>query len=326
MRPMLQVENVSHAFGGRPVLHDVNIKVVQGETVAVLGPSGAGKSTLLGGIMGTDPLDSGAILVDSRVVVEPSRDRGIVYQTYDLPPFNTAIKNVAFGPILESTNLLTRLLYSIRDAPLKALKRAGLFQATDTFTDPYHREARRWLEKVGLAHAADLFPRQLSGGMRQRCAIAQALIMKPEVLLMDEPFGALDGKTRGDCQRIMLDLYAENVRAVADGADPPITVVFVTHDIPEAIRIADRVVAISPHHPEGHKGATVVFDAATPEFDPDNPGAFDFPASVRMEGDVVAAAMTPERRHEDKSRFITFWDDVAHGRVGGIFGRTPHQF
>jgi ABC-type nitrate/sulfonate/bicarbonate transport system ATPase subunit len=216
-----------------------------------------------------------------------------------------------------------RFFHAFRDVPIKILRSLGYDFGWKTLDDPYIEAGHRWLEKVGMMHAAKRYPGQLSGGMQQRVAIAQSLIMEPEILLMDEPFGALDGKTRGDCQRMMLDLQIENMESVKRGEQPRYTVILVTHDIFEAIKIADRVVAISQYHPLGKQGATIVYDRPTPNFDPKNPVGFDFPKAVAMEDEIRQAAMNPENL-EDKSQFVTFWDDVRAGRVQGVCGEFRH--
>jgi NitT/TauT family transport system ATP-binding protein len=318
MNTILEIENVSHSRNGMPVLNNINLKIAQGETVAIVGPSGSGKSTLLDIIMGQIQPDFGAIYVDNTKVVEPSRDRGIVYQKYTLFSFATIEQNVALGPMIEATSLPYRFLCSFRDKPINWLRKIGLCRRHRTVEDPYIEDAHRWLERFGLMNSAKRYPKQLSGGMQQRCAIAQALIMHPKVLLMDEPFGALDPQIRSGCQRIMLDLQVENLDRVRERREPKHTIVFVTHDRSEAIKIADRVIAISQYHPDGANGATIVFDQATPNFDPVNPVAFDFPKAVQMEADILSAAMDPQNLGE-KEQFITFWHEVEMGLVQGIF-------
>jgi NitT/TauT family transport system ATP-binding protein len=325
LKPILEIEGLSHSRNGVPVLNDINLKIIQGETVAIVGPSGSGKSTLLDILMGTISPTQGEIYVDNVKVVEPSRDRGIVYQKYTLLDHETVEMNVAIGPILEKTNLPQRFLWSLKDKPIKFLRKLRIGSGWKTLEDPYLIESHVWLSKVGLSHAATRYPSQLSGGMQQRCAIAQCMIMRPKILLMDEPFGALDPKTRHDCQRIMLDIAQENIDAVANDKEPPVTVIFVTHDRAEAIKIADRVIAISQFHPDGENGATIVFDAATPNFDPKNPVTFDFPKAMMMEEDITAAAMDP-MNNGVKKQFHTFWRDVELGSVKGIFAGKKMTF
>lgn len=326
LKPMVEISGLNHSRDGQPVLHDVNISIVQGETVAIVGPSGSGKSTLLDTILGTLFPDTGTVIVNDSVVVEPSKERGIVYQKYTLFDHLTVEQNVAFGPLLERTSLPQRFFHTIYDLPVKIARSTRWTRAwRNTLEDPFIQEAHRRLQQVGMLHAAKKYPNQLSGGMQQRVAIAQCLIMDPKVILMDEPFGALDGKTRSDCQRLMLDIGQRNIESVMNNEEPPVTVVFVTHDLEEAIKIANRVIAISQFHPEGEKGATVVFDQATPAFDPLNPVEFDFPKAVAMEQEIRAAAMDPLNLGP-KSQFLTFMRDAELGKVGGVYGRRSFTF
>jgi len=191
------------------VLFDVNLDVRRGQFVGLVGPSGCGKSTLLRAIVGTHPPQRGELVIYNHhaegvgtLIQSPGRDRGIVYQQYSLFPFLTALENVAFGLMVDRTSLPFRSLQMLR---WRRMRKDHLQEAAD------------WLNKVGLASAMHRYPAEMSGGMRQRVAIAQALIMKPEVLLLDEPFGALDEAMRESLQRMLLRLYHENTEAVAKG-------------------------------------------------------------------------------------------------------------
>jgi NitT/TauT family transport system ATP-binding protein len=186
----------------------VNLEVADQELVCLVGSSGCGKSTLLNIIAGLDLPTSGRVEIDHEPVVGPGPDRGMVFQTYSLYPWRTVAENIAFG--LECLHLR------------KAERRARV---------------QELLGIVGLAKFADHTPDQLSGGMRQRVAIARALAPEPDVLLLDEPFGALDAQTRRAMQDFLLTVWKRTQS----------TVVFVTHDIPEAIFLGSRVVVLASH-------------------------------------------------------------------------------
>ncbi|KKL05255.1 hypothetical protein LCGC14_2607870, partial [marine sediment metagenome] len=184
---IVKCENVSHWFGAHRVLHKINLRIEAGQIVGLVGRSGCGKSTLLRAITGTHPPEEGTIYTFyhnpghmnhgmKTMVTRPGRDRGVVYQQYTLMPFYTARKNVALGLKLDQTNAFKRMNL----ATWFPLRRKHLAEADELLT------------KVGLGSAKDLYPAEMSGGMQQRVAIAQALIMKPRILLLDEPFGALD--------------------------------------------------------------------------------------------------------------------------------------
>ncbi len=225
----------------KTVLHDVDLKVRKGELITVIGPSGCGKSTLLRLILGSERPSSGRVLVAGREVEGPSRDRGIVYQKYSLFPHLTVVENIVFGLDLEEFSLPSRFYHFARYR-----KRKREFAA----------KARRYLERMQLAGAAEKYPHELSGGMRQRVAIAQAAIMKPEILLMDEPFGALDDATRQEMQSFMLELWEEF----------RMTVFFVTHDLEEALFLGTRILVLSQYYaaPDGVEGAKIVTDKEVP--------------------------------------------------------------
>ena len=186
----------------------VNLEVADEEFVCLVGASGCGKSTLLNIVAGLEMPTSGTVAVDQELVVGPGPDRGMVFQTYSLYPWRTVAENVAFG-----------------------LECAGMRKATRA------ERVRELLGIVGLTKFADHTPDQLSGGMRQRVAIARALAPEPDVLLLDEPFGALDAQTRRAMQDFLLTLW-RRTRA---------TVLFVTHDIPEAIYLGSRVIVLASH-------------------------------------------------------------------------------
>jgi NitT/TauT family transport system ATP-binding protein len=208
--PKIQIQRVSRAFGvpGRmaPALAEVDLDVAEREFVCILGPSGCGKSTLLNIVAGFLAPTTGAVLVDGRVVTGPGSERGVVFQEYALFPWLTVTGNVEFGP------------------RLRAQSAAECRRAVD-----------RYLDLVGLRAHADKFPAQLSGGMKQRVAIARALANEPAIVLMDEPFGALDAQTRETLQDELSRIQRVEHK----------TILFVTHSIREAVYLADRVVVMT---------------------------------------------------------------------------------
>ena len=206
---ILEIEGLRKEFpgigNGPPILGDISFQVKRREFICVIGASGCGKSTLLRILGGLETYDEGSVKVNGRRVDGPGADRGMVFQEYTLFPWLTVKKNVMFGP---------RMAGQGKDAS--------------------EAEALQWLEMVGLSERADAYPHQLSGGMKQRVAIARALANYPPILLMDEPFGALDAQTRCQMQRHLLQIW-KNV---------DVTVLFVTHDLDEAIFLADRIVVL----------------------------------------------------------------------------------
>jgi NitT/TauT family transport system ATP-binding protein len=194
--------------GPLTVLDQVDVAVGEGELVTLVGASGCGKSTLLSIVAGLVPRTEGDVLLDGKPVTGPGSDRGLVFQSYTLFPWKTVRQNVAFG--LE----------------VKKLGKADVRERVD-----------RFLAVMGLTAFADALPRQLSGGMKQRTAIARALANEPEVLLLDEPFGALDAQTRGQMQELLLDTWR------ATGT----TILLVTHDVEEAVFLAQRIYVLSSH-------------------------------------------------------------------------------
>ena len=187
-------------------LEGVSLSVANREFVAIVGPSGCGKSTLLYMLGGFLPVQHGQILVDGKPVAGPGPDRGIVFQHFALFPWKTVRQNVLYG-----------------------LERAGMPR------DEREERARAFIDLVGLTGFEDSYPSQLSGGMKQRAAIARTLAVDPKILLMDEPFGALDAQTRSLMQMELLRIWERS----------PKTVIFVTHDVQEAVYLANRVIVMS---------------------------------------------------------------------------------
>jgi NitT/TauT family transport system ATP-binding protein len=192
--------------GTLKVLEDINLHIKEGEFVSILGPSGCGKSTLLNIVAGFEPADSGSVVCDGKPVNKPSPERAVVFQSPVLFPWLNVQDNISYG-----------------------LKRRG-----DNKTD-IDEISYRYLQAVGLENFENYYPFHLSGGMQQRVALARALALNPRVLLMDEPFAALDAQTRLSMQRLLLNLWGEQKP----------TVVFVTHDIEEALFMSDRVFIMS---------------------------------------------------------------------------------
>jgi NitT/TauT family transport system ATP-binding protein len=202
----LIVDGVSKVFADKRreviALQNTSFTVKPSEFVTLLGPSGCGKSTILKIVAGLEQPTSGRVLLDGREISEPSRDRGMVFQTYTLFPWLTVRQNIEFG-----------------------LDVAGRSKAE-------RREiSQHYVDKIGLTGFENAYPGELSGGMKQRVAIARALANDPEILLMDEPFGALDAQTRTVMQELLLDVWDESHK----------TIIFVTHDVDEAVFIGDTI-------------------------------------------------------------------------------------
>ncbi|WP_319518813.1 ABC transporter ATP-binding protein [uncultured Martelella sp.] len=208
----LEINGVSRVFPGRrgaePVqaLSPTDLTLEKNDFVTILGPSGCGKSTLLRIVAGLDRPTTGAVYLEGKEIRGPGADRGMVFQSYTLFPWLTIRENVGFG---------------LRE---KGMKTAEIREVVDLY-----------LDRVGLSAFADHWPKQLSGGMQQRTAIARALANDPKILLLDEPFGALDNQTRGLMQELLLGIWERDKK----------TVIFVTHDIEEAVFMASRVVTMS---------------------------------------------------------------------------------
>ena len=208
----LSIREVSRTFpGGRgraptQALSASSLEVADNDFITILGPSGCGKSTLLRIVAGLDVASSGTVLLDGAPVSGPGADRGMVFQSYTLFPWLTVRENICFG---------------LREKAVPAARQNEI--------------AAHFIAQVGLRGFEDHFPKMLSGGMQQRTALARALANDPKVLLMDEPFGALDHQTRELMQELLLDIWGTHRK----------TVLFVTHDIDEAIFMANRVVVMS---------------------------------------------------------------------------------
>ncbi len=231
----IEVDNVWQQYGEQLVLERLSLSVRAGEFCTLVGASGCGKSTFLRLLLGQERPSRGQIRLDGRpLVAEPDASRGVVFQRYSVFPHLSVLDNVALGLELSRAPLLGRLL--------GAAKRRAREQAAEM------------LAKVGLGQALDKYPSTLSGGMQQRLAIAQALIMKPRVLLLDEPFGALDPGIRKDMHELLLALWRET----------GLTLFMVTHDLAEGFSLGTRLLVfdkprLDPHAP-GAFGARITYD------------------------------------------------------------------
>jgi NitT/TauT family transport system ATP-binding protein len=236
---LIEIDKLCVAYGSPPrsVLSEVDLRIEEGEFVCLLGQTGCGKSTLLKLVLGAEQPTSGHILIDGSEHSQPDRTRGYVPQKYSLFPDKTVLDNITFGPEVTEFSLLTRF------TP-RYLRRRREFR----------QEALRYIQRIGLCDGdARKYPHQLSGGMQQRVAIAQALVTKPRILLMDEAFSALDPGTRKDMQRLIRQLWR----------DTGITVLFVTHNTQEALYLGTRVIVLAKETPE--EGSRVALDLAVPE-------------------------------------------------------------
>lgn len=204
---MLRIAHLNASYGGQPVLQDISLRVEDNALVVVLGPSGCGKTTLLNLIAGFLPVESGSISLDGKAIQGPGADRGVVFQHEGLLPWRNVLDNVAFG-----------------------LQIAGMAR------QPREALARQMIKNVGLEGAEKRHIWQLSGGQRQRVGIARALAADPRLLLLDEPFGALDAFTREQMQTLLLRLWQDSGKQI----------LLITHDIEEAIFLASELVLLSP--------------------------------------------------------------------------------
>jgi NitT/TauT family transport system ATP-binding protein len=256
--PLIRIEDLFVSYGSpsRAVLAGIDLEIAEGEFVCVLGQTGCGKSTLLRLVLGSERPLRGRVLIDGVEHRQPGRSRGYVPQKYSLFPDKTVLDNITFGPEVSEFNLFTR------------------------FTPAFYRRRRQlrdqayeYIRRIGLREAdAHKYPEQLSGGMQQRVAIAQALMTNPRILLMDEAFSALDPGTRRGMQQLIRELWA------ATGT----TILFVTHNTDEALRMGTRIVLLAKDAPD--QGSRVALDMSVPEPCPEE----EIPRLTRkLEGDLV---------------------------------------
>jgi NitT/TauT family transport system ATP-binding protein len=202
----VKLERISKHFDELVAIDNLNLSVAEDEFVCILGPSGCGKTTVLRLIAGLDTPTSGEIFEDGKKVMGPGPDRGMVFQEFDLFPWRTVMKNVEFG-------------LEIKGVPKEERRRI----------------AQKFIDLVNLEGFEDAYPKELSGGMKQRVGIARALANEPNVLLMDEPFGSLDAQTRNIMQKELLRICEKTI----------LTIIFVTHSVDEAVYLADRIVVLT---------------------------------------------------------------------------------
>lgn len=234
-KPIIEAKNLWREYGANIVLENVNAKVFEGEFVTIVGASGCGKTTFLKMLLGMDSPTRGQLLLDEQPIVdEPNADRGIVFQRYSVFPHLTVLQNVMIGAEFARSPLLGKFFGKKHSIAAQ--------------------EAKDILELVGLGHALQKYPFELSGGMQQRLAIAQSLIKKPRILLLDEPFGALDPGIRRDMHELTLSLWKET----------GLTIFMVTHDLQEGFYLGTRLwvfdkYRIDPHNPNRY-GAQITYD------------------------------------------------------------------
>lgn len=233
--PLIEARNVWKNYGDNVVLESMNIKVNAGEFVTMVGTSGCGKSTFLKMLLGMETVSRGELLLDGKAIPqEPDQSRGIVFQQYSVFSHLTVLQNVIIAREFEKSPLLGKLWGGARRR--------------------VEDEAKALIDNVGLSHALHRYPHQLSGGMKQRLAIAQALIRQPRILLLDEPFGALDPGIRADMHQLVLSLWREH----------KLTVFMVTHDLKEGFYLGTRLWVFDktrhdPQAPQAY-GAHITYD------------------------------------------------------------------
>lgn len=239
---MIQVKGLWKEYGDNVVLESVNTKVEEGEFITIVGTSGCGKTTFLRMLLGIEKPTRGALLLDGKPFPEePSEERGIVFQKYSVFPHLTVLKNTLLGIEFSGSRIIGKLF---GDAHKQA-----------------EAKAKDILDSVGLSHALNLYPHELSGGMQQRLAIAQALIKNPRILLLDEPFGALDPGIRADMHELILQLWKKT----------GITIFMITHDLKEGFYLGTRLwvfdkVRLDPDNINAY-GASITYDIAVGKTD-----------------------------------------------------------
>lgn len=258
---LLHIEDLYKSYDEKLVLDNIDLSVKAGELCTVVGPSGCGKSTLLRIILGQENQSQGYIYIDGKEAGFPDTRRGIVYQRYSLYPNLSVLDNVMLG-------------FNVQHGYMERRARRNEIK----------QEAMEYLRRVRLDAHVHKYPHELSGGMQQRAAIAQAMITKPRILLMDEPFGALDPQTREDMQLFLLELWEQE----------KMTVFFVTHDLEEALFLGTRVFALSQYYSDDRdegvkKGAKIVADyhlpqVATSSHVKDDPHFVELMRSIRESG------------------------------------------
>jgi len=255
---MIQAKNLWKSYGDQTVLERINVTVEEGEFVTLVGASGCGKTTFLKLLLGIEMINKGSLELDGKAIPnEPGPDRGIVFQQYSVFPHMTVLNNVMAAAGFQQRNV-SGLLYGQR--------KKDSMQASIAM-----------LERVGLQDTLSRYPHELSGGMRQRLAIAQALLAKPRILLLDEPFGALDPGIRTDMHELVLELWREY----------ELNIFMVTHDLQEGFHLGTRLWVfdkprVDPHAP-GAYGATITYDLPVGERAP-----------AKDKTDYLASSLAPE--------------------------------
>ncbi len=238
----LEVKNLWKRYGNSVVLENVNARVERGEFITIVGTSGCGKTTFLRMLLGVEQASSGKLLMEGEAIAtEPGADRGIVFQRYSVFPHLTVLKNVLLAREFEQARWLGKLFGAVK-------KRAV-------------EQSMAMLQLVGLEHAAGRYPHQLSGGMQQRLAIAQALMKQPKILLLDEPFGALDPGIRSDMHELILDIWRKT----------NINIFMITHDLREGFYLGTRLwvfdkVRNDPQQPDAY-GSSITYDISVGQVD-----------------------------------------------------------
>lgn len=272
-RPVIfSIRDLKKEFGKsddrRTVFEGVSVDIHRREFICVIGPSGCGKSTLARIVAGLDEADGGAVLMDGSAITGPGAERGMVFQGYTLFPWLTVKRNVMFG-----------------------LEMGGMD------TTNAESEARQWLDMVGLAKFEDAYPNELSGGMKQRVAIARALAKGPRILIMDEPFGALDAQTRAQMQSYLLQIWRK----------VDVTILFITHDLDEATYLADRILVMGTN-----PGGIVEF-IENPVPRPRSPSQIHSPEWLALKARLEAHIHPPvevEEEHLPMVKLTTAGDEV----------------
>jgi len=296
----------NHGPAGRTViLNKVRLNIRAGEFLSLVGPTGCGKSTVLRLILGAQFPTRGQVLVAGQAVTGVKRDRGIVFQKYSLFPHLKVVENIAFGPLLERTSILQRVLHT---PVYRRIRRQ------------YLEEAQEYLARIGLNPGdGEKYPYELSGGMQQRVAIAQALMMQPTILLMDEPFGALDHNMRLEMQLLILEQWDEY----------RMTIIFVTHDLEEACYVGTRVIGLSQYWSDDAGqpgvGAVIVTDLRTP-------GGHPKPTAIRATAEFNALleqvrhdALDPENRQRLHRFNLTHQDALEPEPLSAAEVREPQE-
>ena len=256
---ILHIQDVYKEYSDKSILDNIDLSVAHGEFCTVVGPSGCGKSTLLRLILGQEVATKGTVLIDGVPASFANKDRGIVYQKYSLFPHLSVLENVLLGKKLSSPRSEWKM---------------------------HRQEAMEFLSAAGLCQHANKYPHELSGGMQQRVAVMQALIMKPKILLMDEPFGALDPGTRESIQLFLLEQWKKY----------NMTIFFVTHDLEEAVFLGSRLLVISQYYtddrgPNANRGSKIVADHCIKHID-------DIQESVAEKTTAEFGQLIEEIRHE----------------------------